>query len=189
MPETTRPPEKTDLRVIKTHRTIRNALIELLAEMPYDKIAVQDILDRALVNRSTFYKHYSGKSDLAGRMIKDFKAEYGALLAQRLATRDLQAMLPGASAILFEQRRTILALWKIETPRHHLYQDMYEMIRQNYLKLASARQLEGNLDFQAHMLANVVLQSIRYYFGQDKPIPFAQLWRDMQTMARAVQSP
>ncbi len=44
----------TDPRIIKTHRAIRNALIDVLQHKPFKDIAVQDILDAALVNRSTF---------------------------------------------------------------------------------------------------------------------------------------
>ena len=68
-----------DPRIIKTHRAIREAFVELLHEKPFAQISVQDILERAPVNRSTFYKYYSGKSDLAGKMIADFKTEYIAL--------------------------------------------------------------------------------------------------------------
>ena len=44
----------TDPRIIKTHRAIREAFVDLLHEKPFAQIAVQDILDRATVNRSTF---------------------------------------------------------------------------------------------------------------------------------------
>ena len=67
----------TDPRIIKTHRAIREAFVDLLHEKPFAQITVQDILERAPVNRSTFYKYYSGKSDLAGKMIADFKAKNG----------------------------------------------------------------------------------------------------------------
>ena len=66
----------TDPRIIKTHRAIRNAPIDVLQHKPFKDIAVQDILDAALVNRSTFYKYYSGKSSLASAMIAEFRQRY-----------------------------------------------------------------------------------------------------------------
>ena len=54
----------TDPRIINTHRAIREAFVDLLHEKTFAQIAVQDILDRAPVNRSTFYKYYSGKGYL-----------------------------------------------------------------------------------------------------------------------------
>jgi AcrR family transcriptional regulator len=40
------------------------ALIALILEKGYDRITVQDILDRADVGRSTFYEHYRSKDEL-----------------------------------------------------------------------------------------------------------------------------
>jgi AcrR family transcriptional regulator len=53
-----------DRRVQKTQGLLRAALISLIAEKPYDSIAVREILDRANVRRSTFYMHFRDKDDL-----------------------------------------------------------------------------------------------------------------------------
>ena len=47
--------ESPDLRVVKTHKAIREALIMLLSEQEYNDITIQAILERAKVNRATFY--------------------------------------------------------------------------------------------------------------------------------------
>ncbi|WP_199488899.1 hypothetical protein [Moraxella osloensis] len=44
-----------DLRVVKTHKVIREAFIMLLSEQEYNDITIQAILDCAKVNRATFY--------------------------------------------------------------------------------------------------------------------------------------
>lgn len=44
-----------DLRVVKTHKVIREAFIMLLSEQEYNDITIQAILNRAKVNRATFY--------------------------------------------------------------------------------------------------------------------------------------
>ena len=54
----------TDRRVQKTQNLLREALVSLLAEKPYDSIVVKEILDRANVGRSTFYMHFQDKEDL-----------------------------------------------------------------------------------------------------------------------------
>ena len=53
-------PEKTDLRVIKTKKAIRNAFAELLSEKDIQKITIKDIADTAVINRKTFYNYYAG---------------------------------------------------------------------------------------------------------------------------------
>lgn len=49
----------TDKRVIKTKNAIKKAFMELMYQKDINKITVSDIAERALINRSTFYLHYS----------------------------------------------------------------------------------------------------------------------------------
>ena len=51
---------KTDRRVIKTKRAIRNALATLMTEKNYNDITIKDIADTADINRKTFYNYYRG---------------------------------------------------------------------------------------------------------------------------------
>ena len=60
-----------DRRVQKTQTLLRQALLSLLAEKPYDAIVVEEILDRANVGRSTFYMHFRDKDDLLVTGIDD----------------------------------------------------------------------------------------------------------------------
>jgi AcrR family transcriptional regulator len=48
---------------------VLRAFAELLGSRQYDEIAVGEITRRAGVSRSTFYEHFSGKSDLLTRSI------------------------------------------------------------------------------------------------------------------------
>jgi AcrR family transcriptional regulator len=61
--------EKADKRVLRTHEALRSALMELMIEHGYERISVQDVLDRANVGRATFYLHYRSKEDLLKRAL------------------------------------------------------------------------------------------------------------------------
>jgi AcrR family transcriptional regulator len=61
----------TDPRVIRTHKILQEALIELTAERGFDAITVGDIAKRATVNRATFYRHYQDKYDLLEQIFQD----------------------------------------------------------------------------------------------------------------------
>jgi AcrR family transcriptional regulator len=56
--------KRIDRRVERTRQLLRDALVSLILEKGYQKITVQDIIDRANVGRSTFYSHYQDKEDL-----------------------------------------------------------------------------------------------------------------------------
>jgi AcrR family transcriptional regulator len=60
-----------DRRIQKTQNLLREALASLIREKPYDSIAVQEILDRANVGRSTFYMHFRDKDELLVSGIHD----------------------------------------------------------------------------------------------------------------------
>jgi len=55
---------KLDPRVIRTRKLLQEAFIELVGEKGYWDITIQDITDRATLNRVTFYLHYDNKEDL-----------------------------------------------------------------------------------------------------------------------------
>ncbi len=64
---------KLDRRVQRTRQLLHQALIELITEKSYDKITVQDILDRANIGRSTFYAHFTDKNDLLRSQLDSFR--------------------------------------------------------------------------------------------------------------------
>jgi len=63
---------RNDRRVQRTRHALHGALMEIILEKRYDKITVQDIIDRADVGRSTFYAHFLDKDDLLVKGIAMF---------------------------------------------------------------------------------------------------------------------
>ncbi|QYH36885.1 TetR/AcrR family transcriptional regulator [Salinibacterium sp. M195] len=53
-----------DVRVERTRRSLQQALFALTQERPFDEVTVSDIVERAGVNRSSFYQHYADKETL-----------------------------------------------------------------------------------------------------------------------------
>ena len=49
--------KKEDLRIARTKEAIKKAFKELVCELPYEKVTVKAIADRAGINRNTFYLH------------------------------------------------------------------------------------------------------------------------------------
>lgn len=56
--------QAVDRRIARTRLAIRDALLALIKEKGFDGITVRDIVDRANINRGTFYLHYKDKFDL-----------------------------------------------------------------------------------------------------------------------------
>ena len=55
---------KVDRRVLRTKKSLEQALIALTLEKDYDAITIQEITDRADIGYRTFFRHYSNKDEL-----------------------------------------------------------------------------------------------------------------------------
>lgn len=55
---------------IRSKRLINEALADLLQEKPLDKITVTDVVNRADINRGTFYAHYKDIPDVVDHLIQ-----------------------------------------------------------------------------------------------------------------------
>ena len=74
------PEKKPDRRTQKTKRALCEALAELLAQKELHTVTVQEIADKADVNRGTFYKHYLDVYDLYEKLENEMLVEMGLLV-------------------------------------------------------------------------------------------------------------
>ncbi len=63
--------QKTDLRIIKTRRSIKEAFMELIMMKPVNKITVTELAERAEISKGTFYLHYLDIYDLYNRLVEE----------------------------------------------------------------------------------------------------------------------
>ena len=63
--------KKEDLRSIKTKKSIKESFIELVEIKGYNKVSVSDIVNKAQINRNTFYLHYQDKD-----ILKTYENDY-----------------------------------------------------------------------------------------------------------------
>src|SRR5512140_3511261 len=63
-------PEKIDPRVKRTRILLEDAFMKLLQEKGFQAVTVQDIAEKAGVNRATFYAHFADKYSLLDHSIR-----------------------------------------------------------------------------------------------------------------------
>lgn len=67
--------ESGDQRVQRSRRALREALLELLGEMPFDQITITELTARAQIGYTTYFRHYPSKeallNDVASVLIRD----------------------------------------------------------------------------------------------------------------------
>ena len=141
--------KKKDLRVIKTERNLYEALAQLLTEKTFEQIKIIDICEKSLVNRSTFYDHFSNKYELLDAMVKEKRKRFndGSLLTvtkdnykevYSKFVKDLLQLVDSDKrvhkSILLNTNNSIVK----ETIFNHIVEDLTESIEQiNYSNVPS----------------------------------------------------
>ena len=64
-------PRSADPRVKRTRRLLQQAFFEILQEKSFTSISIQDITERATVNRGTFYAHFADKYALMDSIVRE----------------------------------------------------------------------------------------------------------------------
>ena len=60
-----------DPRIIKTRRDLKKALMDALEDHSLNEIRIQDLCSSAMVNKTTFYRHYRDIYDIYGEILTD----------------------------------------------------------------------------------------------------------------------
>jgi AcrR family transcriptional regulator len=129
-----------DLRTRRTRLALRNALLDLIQTKGFDAIVVQDIADRAMINRVTFYKHYRDKYDLLEHMMQEMLAELSGPVVKLLELPEDQAVFDA------------LVHWLESVSRHASF---YRAMLGKQGNPAFAAQLRGYLEA---MVSEIILQ-------------------------------
>lgn len=72
--------KKTDLRIIKTYKALSDTFLTMLGEKKFEDITVNELCERAMVRRATFYKHFADKYEFLGFFIRQTQDEFVAAL-------------------------------------------------------------------------------------------------------------
>src|SRR5262245_21876341 len=89
-----------DLRVRRTRKMIQAALIELTVEQGFDAVTVRDICERAMINRSTFYRHHIDKNAVLEEYLADVKTSMTEAYTTQMAGQSTETRPAGLMTFL-----------------------------------------------------------------------------------------
>ncbi|MCP1122241.1 TetR/AcrR family transcriptional regulator [Bacillus sp. 3103sda1] len=86
--------EQLDLRIRRTHKLLWESLFELMTQskQKYSSITINQICDRAMVHRTTFYKHFEDKDALLAFGFKQHQEENFTIPLLNRLTKPFQVM-------------------------------------------------------------------------------------------------
>ncbi|MBA3531906.1 MAG: TetR family transcriptional regulator [Ardenticatenales bacterium] len=178
-----------DLRVRRTRLALRNALLSLIEEKGFDSIIVQEIADRAMINRGTFYKHYRDKYDLLEQTMQELLSELSAPVATLLQVPEDQAVLD-ALVHWLEQVARYASFYRMMLGRSgnaafaaHLLRYLETIVAEEYRR-QRIKQRPGTLEESINLrfIAAGFLGVTAWWLEQKQPLPV----RDVATQLHAL---
>jgi AcrR family transcriptional regulator len=179
--------EKVDRRVRRTRELLRSALIAMILEKGYERVTVQDIIDRADVGRSTFYAHFRDKEDLLVFGLEELRA---AFQPDQQPPDGGDAKKPAASPTLavFEHFAAHREVWRAmagkrgaEVLIRHLRRFLSELLRAQLTARASTKETQVPLGAVVEFTVNTLIGlGVRWWIEHDlsySPEEMDQLYR------------
>lgn len=150
----------TDLRIIKTRRTIRNALVDLMSEKELSAVTISELSARAEINRKTFYRHYRAIGDVVAELENEILSEFSEILKSgNDSLLNIGAVFRDISALV-ERRRDFFV--RLMTYNHDLFNNgkIKAMLRRTLavsLRNAGADMDEQSIEAVSEFLISGVL--------------------------------
>ncbi len=105
---------REDLRIIKTKRIIKNALIDLMSEKEVARITITELSERALINRKTFYRHYDTVSDVVRELEHELISEFADTLRNtNTSCLDVAGVVADISRLIERRRDYFVKIMKL----------------------------------------------------------------------------
>lgn len=173
-----------DRRVKKNQAAIMNALMQLITEKDFEKITINEIAERADINRGTVYSHYSDKYDLMDKCLEAHLYH----LIESCSSVDETETYPSKSSLLrtlgqLEQNglfyRSLLSNKGIPFFRNHLQKQMSNQVMEQIVE-NNLGQSELSKDILVQFLSSAIVGVIEWWLTQQKPCSVEeiteQLW-------------
>lgn len=69
---------KHDLRVVRTYKSLTEAFLQLMSKKHLEDITVNELCEKAMIRRTTFYKHFADKFDFFRFFVWQMQADFNA---------------------------------------------------------------------------------------------------------------
>ena len=172
-------PAKTDRRSRRTREVLGDALVGLMHEKPFQKIRVNEVLDRAEVGRSTFYSHYRDKEDLFLSDVEDFWEAVSTKLLRNAEASRRVAPVRELFEHVSQAREFYAALVKSEKVHDVMDLGMGHFARgieQRLRELQSEKEISSvRRQAVAHSLAGALFSMLLWWLDRGMPEPAAEM--------------
>ena len=163
--------KKIDRRIRRSQKILRQSLILLLQEKNFHEITITDIVNKADLNRSTFYAHFRDKEELLSCIIDELL--HGMITSMNNKTENLEKdYIPQHSILqLFTYVsenssffKTLLNYHRVPNFTHRLSEALYHFyLKKIKTEQSPSNQLNMNYGFFANYVASTIVGFIHHW--------------------------
>ena len=148
----------------RTDRDITNALLSVMDRKSFEKITVQDILDEAMINRSTFYQHFTDKYAILERLQERYIGGITERINELAGSEgwDLARINEVFCRYIDEHRRKMKKLLSVRSANLDMERQMCSLFSR-YLEQSGSRLSE----LEREMLSGMLVRFIVYHLEHD----------------------
>ena len=148
----------------RTDRDITNALLSVMERKSFEKITVQDILDEAMINRSTFYQHFTDKYAILERLQERYIGGITERINELAGSEgwDLARINEVFCRYIDEHRRKMKKLLSVRSENLDMEGQMCSLFSR-YLEQSGSRLSE----LEREMLSGMLVRFIVYHLEHD----------------------
>lgn len=81
--------DKVDFRIKKTYLSLYNAFTSLLEEKRFEDITINDLCERAMIRRTTFYKHFADKFEYFSFYLKEICSNFKEQISSEIFSKEI----------------------------------------------------------------------------------------------------
>ena len=169
--------KSADKRVQRTRELLLQSLVTLIGERGYERLTIQNILDRSGVGRATFYTHFKSKDDLLESSIDGLRRWLQAEAELRRGER-LSVSLP-----LLEHFDSHRAIYRCTIGRRgevtvaRTIRRMLRDLMRDDIAAAGPRSGGAPIDLAADVVAGVLWSTVVWWMTEAPTLPASEVNR------------
>jgi len=173
--------KKIDPRAARTRILIQEAFLSLASEKSFEAITVKDIVERANVNRSTFYAHFDDKYTLLDQLLSEaFTSDISSKFQsnEQLNEDTLKAVIVALCNYHEDINTHCNKIYKsvssfMDNKIQHKLQELIALMLTNTANIDVIDQ--ENLDLLSIMISASIYGATSYWYNQEKRISSKEL--------------
>lgn len=179
---------KCDLRIVRTYKSLTEAFLKLMSEKRFEDITINELCERAMIRRTTFYKHFADKYEFFRFFIKQLQTDFDATNPASADYKDSQSFYVSIIhhlIVFFTEHEKVVQNALSSNLLPALLDILSEQITSDISEKIKAGKKNGihvpaSPDITSAFYTGAILHTVRWWLMQKKPLSEETLIQEVE---------